>query len=254
MTTSEWLRDAVRRITRGSDRLVWLIARRIARRLSTCWRAITKWLGEASGMAWLLRLGLLILLVVIVRNIGMSIGRGLLRRADAARWLLWPLLIAWLIAAYRTGREDWEPKAEPQQPVDEPAETEQPAAPVGELPRLPPLPSLEDLRLAVTEVGTPHAHITALATVLDTTPDRVREALAAWAIPVEPVRMRGRGSSTGVKGDPFPAPLPPAETPSRSVVAAGQPANNDNNGPIVDRRDWGITMTDRAARQHRPRR
>lgn len=265
MTTTEWLRAATARISRGSGRLCTIIARRItAKGLAkgrAWWAGITGWLGDASGLAWLLRLALLLLGALILRKILTAVALGIGHRADSARWLLWPLLIAWIIAAYRVGHPGWEPKPEPdpkpEQPADkeeeengdqdEPDEDERPVEPEQELPPPPPLPSLEDLRVAVATVGTPHAHITVLAETLGTTPDRVREALAQWTIPVEPVRMKGRGSSTGVKGDPFPAPLPAQESPPEFVVAAGQPPNNDNNnGPTVDRSAWGITITDPA--------
>lgn len=264
MTTAQWLRAAAARISRGSGRLCTLIARRITgkglAKGRSWWAGITGWLGEASGLAWILRLALLLLGALVLRKILTAIALGIGHRADSARLLLWPLLIAWIIAAYRVGHPDWEPKPEPtpespsKQPADEedddqaePDKDESPVEPEPELPPPPLLPNIEDLRIAMAEVGTPHAHITALAEQIGTTPDRVREALAKWHIPIEPVRMKGRGSSTGVKGDPFPTPLPDQELPSESVVAAGQTANNDNNnGPTVDRSEWGITITDPA--------
>lgn len=92
------------------------------------------------------------------------------------------------------------------------------------------VPTFHELCESLARVGTPHAHIAVLAHDLGTTPDRVREALDACGVQVGAVRMQGRGSSTGVKGDALPAPRP---APG-SVVAAGQATNNDaNNAPPV---------------------
>lgn len=108
-----------------------------------------------------------------------------------------------------------------------------------------PLPFPRDVCEAVWRVGTPHVHLAVLAEELGTTTDRVREVLYAQRIPVEPVRMRGRGSSTGVKGDHFPAPVPP----SVGVVAAGQAANNNTNNVTVTRDASGALITVTPARQ-----
>lgn len=87
------------------------------------------------------------------------------------------------------------------------------------------VPTFHELCESLARVGTPHAHIAVLAHDLGTTPDRVREALDACGVQVGAVRMQGRGSSTGVKGDALPAPRP---APG-SVVAAGQATNNNAN-------------------------
>ncbi|MEU5716576.1 hypothetical protein AB0G71_12425 [Streptomyces sp. NPDC020403] len=100
-------------------------------------------------------------------------------------------------------------------------------------------PSPRDVCEAVWRVGTPHAHLAVLADELGTTTDLLREVLTAQGIPVEPVRMQGRGSSTGVKGHHFPAPA----TPSEGVVAAGQPANNNTNNVTVTRHASGAQIT-----------
>ncbi|WP_432147939.1 hypothetical protein [Streptomyces sp. bgisy029] len=244
LSTAQWCRTAVRRISRGSSRLATLAGQRAARTGGRWWSAITGWVGAASGLAWALRVAVLVLTALVLRKVAVSIGAGLAARADSARWLLWPIAIAWIIAAYRTGHPDWTPTEQPEQPA-EPEELHQ--EPDEDTPPAPEafLPNLQDLRDAVRRVGTPHAHITTLAADLDTTPDRVREALARWGIPVEPVRMRGRGSSTGVKGDHFPAPA----APPAGVVAAGQPANNNDNNTVVERRAEGAHITVTPARQ-----
>ncbi|MFI7239688.1 hypothetical protein [Streptomyces cyaneofuscatus] len=247
MTTAQWCRAAARRISRGSSRLATLAGQRAARTGGRRWSAITGWVGAASGLAWVLRVAALILAALVLRKVAFSVAAGLTARADSARWLLWPLAIAWIIAAYRTGHPDWTPNEQPEQPADsdEPAtqETDEDTQP-GSAPEAF-LPHLQDLREAVWKVGTPHAHITALAADLNTTPDRVRESLTKWGIPVEPVRMRGRGSSTGVKGDHFPAPA----TPPGGVVAAGQPANNNDNNATVQYHAGGAHITVTPPRQ-----
>lgn len=149
------------------------------------------------------------------------------------QWLMWPGVVWFLFAAWCAAAPDTEGE-EPDDEDEEPTEGPEATKP-GPALSLLPLPSLQDLHDAVVKVGTPHAHISALAEELSTTAERVREALAAHGIPVEPVRMRGRASSsTGVKGDRFPA----RAAPSGRVVVAGQPINNDNNnaadGPAVE--------------------
>lgn len=242
MTTVEWCRDAARRISRGSGRLCTLAVQRATRAGSSCWQGITGWLGGVSGLAWAFRMALLVLAALVLRKVGISIAGALLQRAEAARWLLWPLSIAWFLAAYRFGRAGWEPATAPAEPPDEHEQPDEPAPPPATEPHLP---TLGDLGESVRRIGTPHAHITALADDLGTTTDRVREALTTWGIPVEPVRMRRRGSSTGVKEDHFPAPA----APSGGVVAAGQPANNNDNNTTVTRHAGGAHITVTPARQ-----
>ena len=41
----------------------------------------------------------------------------------------------------------------------------------------PLLPNIADLRVSLTRVGTPHAHVAVLAADIGTTPERVREPL-----------------------------------------------------------------------------
>ncbi|MER6235939.1 hypothetical protein ABT185_07665 [Streptomyces clavifer] len=241
MTTTEWCRAAARRISRGSGRLTTLAAQRTLHTARGCWARVTGWVGRASGIGWVLRVAVLVAPSYLLRHQALALAGGVVRQAEAASGLLWPLAIVWVVAAYRIGRADWSP-------ADAPA-AEQEAAPEGEeqppaeetpaSPEEPHLPRLADVRDAVTRVGTPHVHVTVLAEELGTTPDRVREALAQWAIPVEPVRMRGRGSSTGVKGDRFPAPA----TPSDGVVAAGQATNNNDNNVRVERHAGGAHIT-----------
>lgn len=103
----------------------------------------------------------------------------------------------------------------------------------------------EELAVAMHAVGAPHAHLAVLAAHMKTTSARVREGLTTAGIPVDAVRMKGRGVSTGVKEVHFP-PLPsPAASPSEDVVAAGQ--SNNNNTKVTRRYGLGrgaqITVT-----------
>ena len=98
------------------------------------------------------------------------------------------------------------------------------------------VPTFHELCESLARVGTPHAHIAVLAHDLATTPERVREALDACGVPVEAVRMQGRGSSTGVKGGALPVP--------RSVVGAGQATNNDNNNASGEGSEKGLSVED----------
>jgi hypothetical protein len=100
------------------------------------------------------------------------------------------------------------------------------------------VPTFHELCESRARVGTPHAHIAVLAHDLGTTPERVREALDACGVQVEGVRMQGRGSSTGVKGDALPTP----RSTLGGVVGAGQPANNDNNNASAATPEKGLRV------------
>ncbi|MBL1100130.1 hypothetical protein [Streptomyces coffeae] len=138
---------------------------------------------------------------------------------SGTRWLMWPGAVWFLLAAWCAAA----PGAEGEEGDEEPG------ASVEQAPAGPPLPILPDLRIALTRVGTPHAHLAVLAEEIGTTSERVREVLEKWEIPIEAVRMRGRGSSTGVKGGPAVHPTLALRPEDAAVVAAGQPANDNNN-------------------------
>ncbi|WP_371099290.1 hypothetical protein [Streptomyces sanglieri] len=179
---------------------------------------------------------------------------GAWRGVVAAPWALAPAAGVWLVASLyakppaeqeeEEGQEEEEaaPAAEATTSSEEPEPAGAAVPPVEE----PPLPSHQDLHESLSRVGTPHAHIAVLAEDLKTTPERVRAALAQLSVPVEDVRMRGRRSSTGIRGDRFPAPPPTPGTPSVGVVGAGQSANNDNNNAssTVHREGLVIAYTD----------
>lgn len=261
-TTGQWLRTAAQRISCGSGRLCTLIARRVigrgAQRVGTWKESVADWLGEVTGIAWLVRLALLAGVALIARKILLAVGRSI-GHAHAPEGIMWILTAAWLIAAYRIGHPDWQPKPETDQPPasetedapDEDAKDE----PAAEPPTRPAPPTLDQLRAARAAIGTPHAHVAALAEHLGTTTDLVREGLAAAQIPVGPVRMKGRGSSTGVRGEFLPAPPGPSSATPAGVVAAGQPANNDNNNAsTVERPVEGMLIVrdpiETASRRH----
>ncbi|MFD8710388.1 hypothetical protein ACFV07_07925 [Streptomyces anulatus] len=157
------------------------------------------------------------------------------------RWpsVLWVAVPVWCWAAIRAIPTE----------AEQPSEGEEGSGPAPAAEQAPPLPTLQDVRDAVSRVGTPHAHLAVLAEELGTTTDRVREVLADHHIPVEPVRMRGRGTSTGVKAGRFPAPA----TAPDGVVAAGQPANNNTNSTTVQSHAGGAHITVTPARQEATR-
>lgn len=173
--------------------------------------------GEGANKAW--------------RALGLTLAVGTLYRiASATPILMTPATALWgaivLRAAWRASTAE--------------ATAEGPAEPAP----LPPLGAGE-LAVALHEIGAPHAHLSALADHLGTTPARVREGCTLAGVPIAGgVRMKGRGVSTGIKADHFP-PLPsPAGTPSGPVVVAGQTTTTTATGPTVERREWGLTITD----------
>lgn len=235
-TSAQWLRAAVARVAVGTERLAVHLARRLARRLKAWYEGVRDWLASSSGLAWWVKVALLAVVFLIVRKIVTAIVGGVYRRIESGAWswMFWPAVVLWVIAAYRVGRPGWKPKApaaaaaeEPEPDKERPADVASEPAEAEPTPprREPRVPTFHELCEALAAVGTPHAHLAVLAAKLDTPAELVREALEGCGVPVEAVRMRGRGSSTGVKGDALPAP----RGPRGSVVAAGQPANNDNN-------------------------
>ncbi|MEH0574326.1 hypothetical protein QBA54_07480 [Streptomyces sp. B21-108] len=233
-TTMQWIRQAGHRIGTGSGRLAALLASGTLRRGRTVWRRCTGWLGESTGLAWLLRAGLLLLAAMAVRKVGTAVATGVYERAasGAAPGLLWGTAAVWVIAAYRVGREGWTPKEQPE-PADagtreEPAteaDEPTPAAAPAERPVM-----LGELVRAVQSIGTPHAQLVPLAAHLGVTTDAVRATAARAGWEVKDVRMQGRSSTHGLRADEAP-PLP-SPAPSRAVVGAGQPAddNDDDRG------------------------
>jgi hypothetical protein len=133
----------------------------------------------------------------------------------------------WLGTAITLGLRAPDPtaaQAPPEPPQEKPADE-------------PSLPTPEQLAEALHKVADPHAHLAAVATALDTSTDRVREALTAAGIPVSGgVRMGGR-VSTGVKAGHFP-PLPtPAPDGDVAVVDAGQSNNNNEEEYVQDEKN-----------------
>ncbi|MFI8535372.1 hypothetical protein ACIGMX_34645 [Streptomyces aquilus] len=254
-TTVQWLRAAIIRVGVGSGRRGAYLGAWIVHRGRRTWQRATGWLDEGEGFGWWLRLALLLLGAAILRKIVTALAVGIWHRIESgsAPWLLWGAATWWVVSAYRAGVEDWKPKrpAAPDTPPESdapPAEEQVELTPADkavdedlaaeQLAAGPPLPILPDLRISLLRIGTPHAHITALADDLGTTAERVREALAKWGIPVEPVRMKGRpSSSTGVKGGPAVHPALAPRPEDVAVVAAGQPANNDNNNGFTTVQD-----------------
>lgn len=235
-STVQWVREAARRISRGSSRLVWLLGRRISRRgvahARRMWRGILAWLGEASGFDWLLRAAILVVAGLLAKHFAPGVGHLALRILEAASGYMWALAVVWTIAAYRLGADDWTPPADDQ---DDEQQTEAAtAAAVGAQP-VPagerPLPTREQLAVALHEIGAPHAQFVPLAERLGVDTARVREACRAAGIPTrDGVRMKGRSSAAGVARPDFP-PLPsPTEDPSSaSLLGAATSNNNDNN-------------------------
>ncbi|MFJ2007022.1 hypothetical protein [Streptomyces chartreusis] len=93
----------------------------------------------------------------------------------------------------------------------------------------------EQLVRALHEVGTPHAHTTALADHLKASTGAVREALAEARVPLSGgVRMKGRPVpvSPGVKAGDFPPlPSPGDETTQEGPLTSN---NNDNNNAAFE--------------------
>lgn len=257
-STMQWIRQAGQRIATGSAQLATHLASRALHAGLRVWRRATGWLGEASGISWLLRLAVLITAAALLRKIVTVVATAVYVRveAGAAPWLMWGAAVLWVIAAYRCGREDWEPS---RRAFKEPADGEHladgaSAEPgVAQSPVGPPPVSPVALIAAVRDIGTPHAQLKPLAEHLSTTTDAVRAAAAGMGWPVKDVRMQGRSASAGLRWDECPSP-PPLD-PSPGVVGAGQPADDNDDdsdgqegqkGIAVRRTDGGLIIYDLA--------
>ncbi|WP_393057708.1 hypothetical protein [Streptomyces sp. LN549] len=173
------------------------------------------------------------------RALGVLLAVGTLYRAAAAYPMaMIPVTLLLAVLSWRAGEP--KPKAE---------EPEQSAEQPGEQPEQAPLTGAE-LTAALHEIGSPHAHLAALATHLNTTPTRVREGCSLAGIPVAGgVRMKGRGVSTGVREKDFPPLRSPDAAPSEGVVAAGQSTTTTATAPTVVRSAEGALITVTPARE-----
>lgn len=254
-TTVQWIRRAGQRLSTGSARLATHLAARALYKGRRIWNRGRNWLAEVSGVAWLLRLGMLLATAWILRKISTAIATGLyLTIANGGRpWLMWGAALAWIIGAYRCGHPDWKPKPLPEAEQDTPADEEDQAATAEQAPSGPPSVSPVELIAAVCDVGTPNAQLVPLAEHLRVTTDAVRAAAAGMGWPVKDVRQEGRSSSAGLRWDECPPP-PPVTLPS-GVVGAGQLAddNDDDSGERgpgeglrVVHTDAGLTVYDLA--------
>jgi hypothetical protein len=236
----QWIRQAGQRLSVGSSRLATLLTASVIRRAAAVWRRCTGWLKEASGVGWLLRLGLLLLAAAVVRKAVTAIAAAVYERAasGAAPGLLWGAAAVWVVSAYRAGADGWAPKRPAAPPVTDEQPQSEPTAgtqketaeDVGPAP-LPGPPSVSPVELVATvrDIGTPHAQLKPIAEYLRTTTDAVRATAAGMGWPVKDVRMQGRSSTAGLRWDDCPSPS--RGKPLSDVVGAGQPTDdNDDDG------------------------
>ncbi|MFF0747303.1 hypothetical protein ACFYVL_43675 [Streptomyces sp. NPDC004111] len=225
MTTAQWLRAAAHRIGRGSGYLCWFISHRTVSTVRQWITDVLRWLGEASGLKWCVRLGGLLLLGLVARKIGGGLLGAIAAHSDRAAWLLWPAAVVWCIAAYRT--HDRPRIIRPKAPA-EAASTASEAATVDGPTPLMLCEFIDHLRAAIGD--SKGAHLTVLAEHLTKatestwTPADVRRVCGNAGVPVvDGVRMPGRSPSTGVRRDALPDPSPtPSESGVGGVGTAGQ--------------------------------
>ncbi|GHA95442.1 hypothetical protein GCM10010330_57000 [Streptomyces tendae] len=248
-STMQWIRQAGQRIATGSGRLATHLASRALHLGRRVWQRSAGWLGEASGLAWLLRLAALLAAAALLRKVATAVAAGVYARveAGAAPWLMWSTAGLWVVAAYRCGRDSWKPKG----PVAERPSGEQLEADgQDQEPSEPPAPAAPRpvspvaLIAAVRDIGTPHAQLKPLAEHLFTTTDAVRAAAAGMGWPVKDVRMAGRSASAGLRWDECPSP--DQADPSPGVVGAGERAddNDDDTGGERPREGIAVRHTD----------
>jgi hypothetical protein len=241
-TTMQWFRRALEQVATGSGRLAAHLAAQAINRARTIWRSATGWLGESSGLSWLLRLAVLLTLAALLRKIVITVTVAVYERvhAGAAPWLMWGAAHVWVVAAYRCGRDDWQPSSTvPEPPAVAPELEDQEQQPAAEqAPAGPPPVSPVALIAAVRDIGTPHAQLKPLAEHLGTTTDAVRAAAAALGWQVKDVRMAGRSASAGLRWDEAPSPAP--LDPSPGVVGTGQPADDNDDDTAGEEPQEGV--------------
>ncbi|MDF2710662.1 MAG: hypothetical protein K0R62_6314 [Nonomuraea muscovyensis] len=125
---------------------------------------------------------------------------------------------------------------DPTKPVGtQPAHT--PAADGQDQPDTPTGITREQLVRALHQIGTPHAHTSALADHLKASTDAVREALAEAGIPTQGgVRMKGRkvAVSPGVRQQDFPPlPSPDEGSPQEGPLTCNNNGNNNRGFETV---------------------
>ncbi|MEW1638638.1 hypothetical protein AB0469_31840 [Streptomyces sp. NPDC093801] len=239
-TSHEWIRAAAARLTLGSQRLTAHLARRVTDWVRGVWQRTTRWLGEASGIAWALRLAVLLGAAWILRKVGLGVAGWGARRLQTSSALLWPALGLWLIAAWRVGHPDWNPCPAPAVQEPEPEAEPEPVSLAKE--HAVAGPGIDDVVAVARTLGTPHVHLAAIEEYLGAPQGTARRLLAAAGIPIADVRMHGRGTSTGVRGSDIPPFSHPSPEEVVGVVGAGQGANNSNNDAIGVREEAGMTI------------
>ncbi|MEU2181246.1 hypothetical protein [Streptomyces thermolilacinus] len=224
-TSMQWVRAAAGRLTVGSERLAATRARAVVAWVRDTWARTMGWLGEASGIAWAVRLAALLAAAWMLRKIGVAVGGAAARRLDASPWLMWPALALWIIAAWRAGHPDKDPSKPPEAP---PAGTPK-ATRTGPAAGL----TVDQIRALLHAAfrTDDQAHVAVLADRLTEATGRawtaadVRAAAETAGARVEKnVRMPGHNPSTGIRRSTLPDPSPtPPPGPVDGVVVAGQP-------------------------------
>lgn len=241
-TSRAWLRAAAQRLTLGSRRIAVHLTRRITAWIRDTWARTMAWLSDATGIAWAVRLCVLLAAAWILRQVGLAVVGAAARRLDTSAWLLWPTAGVWIIAAWRAGHPDWQPRTAPAAAAGEAPEPQPDPAPVS-LAKPAAGHSLDDALDAARRLGTPHCHLAVIDDALDAPPGTARGLFTAAGIPISDVRMRGRGTSTGVRGRDIPPLSSPSPEGDATVVGAGQGANNDNNNNRLRvREEAGMTI------------
>ncbi|MEU2313134.1 hypothetical protein [Streptomyces albidoflavus] len=229
------LRPAADRLARGAARIGPALARR-----TVAW--VRR--GRRDDLT-----GLAAHLGTIARAALIALGIYLLARVvRASPSLMWVVAGVGLAAAWRAGRpaavkgDKEEVEKAPVEGAEEAAEERPEVAPVEA-----PLPTREELAVALHAVADPNVHTAALATHMKLPAERVRAALKAAGIPAGGGVRMGGVTSTGIKASNFPPLSPSGEGAPEPVVVAGQASNNsNNNAPRVVRGEGTVTVYDPA--------
>ncbi|MFD5184043.1 hypothetical protein ACFWMQ_15805 [Streptomyces sp. NPDC058372] len=235
MSAADRLRPAADRLARGVGRLGPAMSSRAAAWVRRGHRDDLG--GIAAHLGTIARAALIALCLY-----------ALARAVRASPALMWVVVGAGIAAAWRAGRPTAAVGAEKGtvEDLDESPEEAPAVGPEGAVEEAP-LPTREELAVALHAVADPNVHTAAVAAHMGLPAERVRAALKAAGIRAGGGVRMGGVTSTGIKAADFP-PLPPTEegAPEPVVVAGQTSSNNSNNVPTVERREGMLIIRDPA--------
>ncbi|MDX2700791.1 hypothetical protein PV398_46500, partial [Streptomyces ipomoeae] len=126
-TTRQWLRAAATRVYTGTGRLAAHHTRRAVGMARSVYGRLAAWVNTSTGVWWLAKIALLLFLASRARLVLGALAERAYERVDSGAWgwLLWTAATLWVVAAYRAGREEWQPSQRPTPMAPDSEQTEE---------------------------------------------------------------------------------------------------------------------------------